>query len=233
LIEVWQETSEHAKMTAQKVPLDAKSAKSELRRPGRPRGGAINAQQREHLLDITLALYAEKGIGETSLNAIARKAGVSPAMLNYYFQSREALLDVVVEERFLPLRQRLVGHFMHEPSDPVTTFSAFIREIADIIETHNWFAPLWMQEVTEGQGGLGHHIKSRFGHTERDKVKSLIEGWQQQGLLNADLEPQLLMTSILSMVLVPFTRFAGDPAFNREMIVAHTLSLFCNGMRPA
>lgn len=219
-------------MTAQKVPSEGKSAKSEPRRPGRPRGGAINAQQREHLLDITLALYAEHGIAETSLNAIARKAGVSPAMLNYYFKSREALLDVVVEERFLPLRQRLVAHFVNEPRDPVTTFSAFIREIADIIATHHWFGPLWMQEVTEGQGGLGQHIKHRFGHAERDKVKSLIEGWQQQGLLNPDLEPQLLMTSILSMVLVPFTRFANDPAFNREKIVAHTLSLFCRGIRP-
>lgn len=219
-------------MTARKVPADEKTTATKPRRPGRPRGGAINAQQREHLLDITLALYAENGIGETSLNAIARKAGVSPAMLNYYFQSRESLLDVVVEERFLPLRQRLVAHFGPDARDPVTTFSAFIREVADIIATHSWFGPLWMQEVTQGQGGLGQHIKSRFGHAERDRVKGLIEGWQQQGLLNPDLEPQLLMTSILSMVLVPFSRFANEPGYNPDLIVQHTLSLFCHGIGP-
>lgn len=219
-------------MTARKVPADEMANAAKPRRPGRPRGGAINVQQREHLLDITLALYAENGIGETSLNAIARKAGVSPAMLNYYFQSRESLLDIVVEERFLPLRQRLVAHFMDDPRDPVTTFSAFIREVADIVTTHNWFAPLWMQEVMQGEGGLGQHIKKRFGHGERDEVKKLIEGWQQQGLLNANLEPQLLMTSILSLVLVPFTRFANDPAYQREIIVQHTLSLFCQGIKP-
>jgi AcrR family transcriptional regulator len=219
-------------MTARKVPADDKDTAVKPRRPGRPRGGAINVQQRERLLDITLALYAENGIAETSLNAIARQAGVSPAMLNYYFQSRESLLDTVVEERFLPLRQRLVSHFMHDSRDPVTTFSAFIHEVADIVSTHNWFAPLWMQEVMEGEGGLGQHIKKRFGHGERDAVKILIEGWQQQGLLNPALEPQLLMTSILSLVLVPFTRFANDPTYHREIIVQHTLSLFCQGIRP-
>lgn len=214
-------------MTAQNAPEDDKP-----RRPGRPRGGAINAQQREHLLDITLALYAENGIAETSLNAIARQAGVSPAMLNYYFQSRETLLDVVVEERFLPLRKRLEAHFDGQLSDPVTTFSGFIREIAAIVVSHEWFAPLWMQEVSGGSQGLGQHIKSRYGHAGRDKVRAQLERWQQQGLLNAQLNPDLLMTSILSMILVPFSRFANEPGFDTEMIVQHTLSLFCNGIQP-
>jgi hypothetical protein len=40
------------------------------------------------------------------------------------------------------------------------------------------------------------------------------------------------MTSILSLVLVPFTRFANDPAYHREIIVQHTLSLFCKGIQP-
>ena len=218
-------------MTAQNAPDDKPSA-SKPRRPGRPRGGAINAQQREHLLDITLTLYAKQGIAETSLNAIARQAGVSPAMLNYYFQSRETLLDVVVEERFLPLRKRLEAHFDSDIGDPVTTLTGFIHEIADIVVTHVWFAPLWMQEVSGGSHGLGQHIKTRYGHTGRDKVCALIERWQQQGLLNAQLNPDLLMTSILSMVLVPFSRFAHEPDFDIEMIVQHTLSLFCNGIQP-
>ena len=219
-------------MTAQKVPTADNNTTAKPRRPGRPRGGAINAQQREHLLDITLALYAVNGIAETSLNAIARKAGVSPAMLNYYFQSRESLLDVVVEERFLPLRQRLEAHFDNEDSDPVTTFSGFIGEIAAIVLSNDWFAPLWMQEVTSGSHGLGQHIKSRYGHAGRDKVRALMVRWQQQGLLNAELDPDLLMTSILSMILVPFTRFAHEPEFDIQRIVQHTLSLFCHGIRP-
>ncbi len=218
-------------MTAQKAADEEKPAGSAPRRPGRPRGGAINAQQREHLLDITLALYARDGIAETSLNAIARTAGVSPAMLNYYFQSRESLLDTVVEERFLPLRKRLEAHFTDESQDPVATLSGFIREVADISLTHDWFAPLWMQEVTSPQG-LGGTLKNRHGHAGRERIRSLLTAWQQKGLLNPGLNVEVLMTSILSMVLVPFTRFAHEPEFNTEQILQHTLSLICQGIAP-
>ncbi|KAA1337047.1 TetR/AcrR family transcriptional regulator, partial [Escherichia coli] len=77
---------------------------SEPRRPGRPRGGKRVTASREQLLDIALNLFSRQGIANTSLNAIAREAGVTPAMLHYYFNSREQLLDAMIEERFLPLR---------------------------------------------------------------------------------------------------------------------------------
>lgn len=62
---------------------------------------------REQLLDIALNLFSRQGIANTSLNAIAKEAGVTPAMLHYYFNSREQLLDAMIEERFLPLRERI------------------------------------------------------------------------------------------------------------------------------
>ncbi len=68
-------------MTAQKD--NGKSLK--VRKPGRPRGSRPSGDNREHLLDIALRLFSQQGIGHTSLNAIAREAGVTPAMLHYYF----------------------------------------------------------------------------------------------------------------------------------------------------
>ena len=67
------------------------------RKPGRPRGSKPDAAKREQLIDIALRLFSQQGIARTSLNAIAREAGVTPAMLHYYFNSREQLLDVMIE----------------------------------------------------------------------------------------------------------------------------------------
>ena len=64
----------------------------QARRPGRPRGSKPTATSREQLLDIALDLFARQGIARTSLNAIAKEAGVTPAMLHYYFNSRENFL---------------------------------------------------------------------------------------------------------------------------------------------
>jgi AcrR family transcriptional regulator len=80
------------------------------RRPGRPRGKQAGADNREQLMDLALALFARQGIARVSLNAIAKEAGVTPAMLHYYFNSREALIDQILEERFMPLRNRINDH---------------------------------------------------------------------------------------------------------------------------
>ena len=76
------------------------------RKPGRPRGSRPNAENRERLIDIALRLFSQQGIARTSLNAIAREAGVTPAMLHYYFNSREQLLDVMIEGRVWRVSRR-------------------------------------------------------------------------------------------------------------------------------
>ncbi|HBH16268.1 MAG TPA: TetR family transcriptional regulator, partial [Leclercia adecarboxylata] len=96
---------------------DNSEPRPQARRPGRPRGSKPTATSREKLLDIALDLFSRQGIARTSLNAIAKEAGVTPAMLHYYFNSREQLLDAMIEERFLPLRSAIVALFRAHPDD--------------------------------------------------------------------------------------------------------------------
>ena len=53
------------------------------RRAGRPSGDDQDLRRR--LLDAAIAQFARTGIAATSLRAIATEAGVTPAMLHYYF----------------------------------------------------------------------------------------------------------------------------------------------------
>jgi AcrR family transcriptional regulator len=95
--------------------------------PGRPRGQKSGSANREQLMDIALALFARHGIARISLNAIAKEAGVTPAMLHYYFSSREALVEKLVEERFMPLRSEIGQIFVAHGDDPVTAFTLLIE----------------------------------------------------------------------------------------------------------
>ena len=71
------------------------------RRPGRPNSTA-GVDQRARLLDATVALFGERGIGATTLREIARRAAVTPALLHYYFESKEALVQTLLTERIAP-----------------------------------------------------------------------------------------------------------------------------------
>jgi AcrR family transcriptional regulator len=60
---------------------------------------------RERILDVAEELFAERGIGETSLRALTRTAGVNLASVHYHFGSKEALLDAVIERRARPFNE--------------------------------------------------------------------------------------------------------------------------------
>src|SRR5947208_6015283 len=59
------------------------------------------------ILDAAEELFAEKGM-ELSLRTITSKAGVNLAAVNYHFQSKETLIDAMIERRIGPInRNRL------------------------------------------------------------------------------------------------------------------------------
>ena len=213
--------------------MPAHKDNSEPRRPGRPRGGKRATASREQLLDIALSLFSRQGIAQTSLNAIAKEAGVTPAMLHYYFNSREQLLDAMIEERFLPLRKRIGAIFAENPDSPVNALTQMVKILAELAEQHRWFAPLWMQEVIGEMPVLRTHLHARFGDDKYQATLATLKRWQQEGQLNRALAPELLFTTLLSLVLVPFSRTHTDPrlqSVDREMIVSHALALISRGI---
>ena len=89
------------------TPAPRKKATSAPRKraPGRPAADAPD--QRASVLDAALACFVRQGIGATSLRDIAREAGVTPALLHYYFGDKPQLQAAVVEERLMPVMRPL------------------------------------------------------------------------------------------------------------------------------
>src|ERR1700681_651962 len=58
------------------------------------------------ILDVAEKLFGESGFDATSLRDITAAAHVNLAALNYHFQSKESLIDAVIERRFEPVNQR-------------------------------------------------------------------------------------------------------------------------------
>ena len=66
--------------------------------PGRP-AASQGRNARDLLLTAAAELFSEQGVAATTFAMIAKRAGLTPAMLHYYFKDRDELLDIVVEER--------------------------------------------------------------------------------------------------------------------------------------
>ncbi|MBF9254696.1 TetR/AcrR family transcriptional regulator [Pontibacter sp. 172403-2] len=63
--------------------------------------------KRKHILDTAEKMFAAFGYEGASTRQLASEAGVNMAMLNYYFGSKESLLQAVLERRIAGMRNQL------------------------------------------------------------------------------------------------------------------------------
>lgn len=64
---------------------------------------AQNTDTKDRILDAAERLFADQGIGSTSLRNITSAAKVNLAAVHYHFGSKDELLDAVYERRLVPM----------------------------------------------------------------------------------------------------------------------------------
>lgn len=175
---------------------------------------------------------------ETTLGAIAREAGVTPAMVHYYFKTRDQLLDVLIDERFVPLREELGRAFADSKAEPADALRAFVEGLLGVAERNSWFAALWIREVVSEGGVLQQRIAERFGDANQQASIRRIEAWQAEGKLNRDVEPSLLFVSLFGLTVLPLAMTqkwaeGSHPKPSREQIARHAVALLLHGIGPA
>lgn len=169
------------------------------RTPGRPVGEG--ADLRAGLLDATVGCFARHGIAASSLRQIATEAGVTPALLHYYFGGKEPLLEAVIEERLMPVMQGLRGPLLQAGDDPRALIHGFVRAVLTTALAHPWLPQLWVREVLHEGGGLRELMQQRIGPMLPQALAARFAAMQAQGRLNARLDPRLLVVSLIGQTM--------------------------------
>ena len=210
------------------------AAKRRGRTPGRPLGEG--ADLRTGLLDATVACFARHGIAGSSLRQIATEAGVTPALLHYYFGGKEALLEAVIEERLMPVTQGLRGPLLQAGDDPRALIRGFVRTVLATALAHPWLPQLWVREVLHEGGGLRQLMQQRIGPLLPQALAARFAQMQAQGRLNPLIDPRLLVVSLVGQTMfmaasAPIWRGifdAGD--VDADALCNHVLALLEHGL---
>jgi len=208
--------------------------KREPRRPGRPRADETN--QRERLLDAAVACFAADGVAATSLRSIALQAGVTPALVNYYFGSKQQLLDAFIAERIAPVVQALRDSLLEAGADPRALLAAFVHGIHGVVSQHPWWPTLWVREVLNEKGVLRDVMQKIIAPQVTQLLARTLVDAQKRGAISADLDPRLLVVSLVGLTMFPLAAehiwrriFAGDD-LDRDVLLRHTLALLDHGL---
>ncbi len=204
------------------------------RRPGRPAQG--DADLREHLLDAALAAFAAEGIRATSLKAIAARAGVTPALVHYYFGSKQALQDAVVEERFMQVALGLRTLLGAPDQPPRELIASFVAGVHALVERFPWLPVIWVREILTEGGALREMLLSRVAPMVPRALAERFARAQAQGAINPRLDPRLLVVSLVGLTLFPLAaegiwrRVFPDAGLDHALLRQHTLALLDAGL---
>lgn len=207
------------------------------RSPGRPARNQDLAA-RDRLIDAATSLFAERGVAATTFALIAQRAGLTPAMMHYYFASRDHLLDAVVAERLAPLVASVWGQ-VDPDTAPADMLRGVVNRMLEGIDRMPWIPSAWMREVLNEGGLLRTRIVRCIPFDAVRRVTEAIAREQRNHTANEDLDPVLMVFSTLGLVMMHMatTRFFAG-IFHREppdkdAIGRHVTALLTQGLQPA
>jgi AcrR family transcriptional regulator len=208
------------------------------KRRGRGRPSAENAEDvRKKLLDAARDLFPRYGYRGVSSRQIGAAAGVNFAMIRYYFGGKPGLYREMLRAVMQPARKSLDE--MGEPQTP--------EQLIHVLEniTRSWAANPWVagfvvREVLAPDGPMRAMFMREFPERLAPLVERMVEGEIAAGKLRSDLDPRLLVLSIVSLAVFPFltlpltTRVFGvrnDEEFVGRFL-RHTVDLLARGVGP-
>ena len=162
-----------------------------------------DSDARGQLLGAAIALFAERGIANTTVAQIAAAAHVTSAMVHYWFDTRERLLAAIVEERLAPLFHAIWDPVDAEHDAPLELVQGILRRMFDVTAKMPWLPSLWLREIVSEGGLLREHALRHIPLKQAVAFAQNIARGQSRGEVNPQLEPLLVFNSILALVMLP------------------------------
>jgi AcrR family transcriptional regulator len=214
-----------------------------MRKPPPPRRGRPAASggrdAREALLDAAVALFAERGVAATTAAGIAARAGVTPAMIHYYFRGRDKLVDAVVDERMALFVSHVFGAPPDRDASVAETIAAIAARIFDAARRFPWMPPIWIREIA-AEGGLLRERAMR--HLPAAAIGGFVErivAARRRGEVGAGVDPRLVFVSMMGLTMFALAtqpvwrRLPGAGAITLDDLERHATAILTAGLANA
>ena len=158
-----------------------------------------DASTQDVILDAAERLFARQGFTATTIKQIGKEAAVNPALLYYYYDSKETLYKAML--------QRILGQLLARGTDAIeraTTHAdrirAFVRAQAKLLGEHPHFPQLLVRELVDHKAA---HAEEAITNTAAGAFKRLcdvIERGQHDGVFRKSIDPRFAAISTISQV---------------------------------
>lgn len=157
---------------------------------------------KDKILKEAQILFIKNGFKGTSVRDIAKAAGTNVAMVNYYFQSKYNLFEIIFENALDIFTKRI---FETVTSDLpfFELIETWIHTYYEILFEYPQIAAFILNEVSLNPEGLTQRIKKRNPYNSFSKIEQRIEEEIEKGTIRKTPAADFLL-NILSLCMFPF-----------------------------
>ncbi len=212
------------------------SANSNRRGPGRPVGSS-GTERRAALLDAAQEILAEKGLPRVTVREVAKRAGVKPALVNYYFGSKDDLLRAVADRISAKLLDRIRA-VVSQAGSAEEQLANMVRAAVAVIGADRYAPRLIAEQVLFGEDEVIDDFVTNFASKNLENFAQVLQEGQRMGVFR-EVNPMFLIPALFGSSLFFFLaepilkRLYGIPGITPELaqqFAEHQVELLLNGI---
>lgn len=178
------------------------------------------------ILDAAERVFAREGFFGASTRAIATAANANIGLLNYYFGSKEGLLDAVLARRVDSLLEN-INQSINSNADPDQAVQIFLRESATYLASES--PPFLIVAVKESLGSeptpIAEMVMARL-RPHRELIARILEA----GIRNGTFHP-IDSTVFYAMAMGALATTGGWPALHAAGAAGPAIDVLLRGIR--
>ncbi len=190
---------------------------------------------RDQALAAATRLFAARGVGATSVQAIADEVGVTKQAILHHFPSKERLRDAVLEAMLAHWQDRL-PRLLVAATASEARFDAVLDEVRQFFSADPDRARLLVREALDRPAELARQLRGAV-RPWVDAIATYIREGQARGRHFEDVDPEAYLTHVLYYIIAATaaapvmheaieTGAAGRGRFERELTRIAKASLF-------
>ncbi|HZD65634.1 MAG TPA: TetR/AcrR family transcriptional regulator [Acidimicrobiales bacterium] len=190
------------------------------------------AERREELLGAAKEVFANKGFHATTMADVARAGGASYGSVYWYFASKEALFDELMDTEAQALRRHILATVRAAPPGEVTgALEAAVRATFEFFEADRATVKLLFRDSYAMGARFEKHLFTIYEGFIADLEQLLVRG-QEQGEI-VDAPAHVVAFSVAALVgQLAHRRLTTDDGLSAAVVAQFVVNLLLDGLRP-
>ena len=203
--------------------------------PSRPPRTRIQRAKRETILEAGLDVFSEAGFRGATLDRIAQAAGLSKPNLLYYYPSKEAIYEALLQRLLETWLDPLKA--IDPDGDPLGEIMTYVRHKLKMSRDYPRESRLFANEIIQGAPRIAPVLSSDLRSLVQDRA-AVIRHWADEGRIAA-VDPVHLIFSIWALTQhyadfdVQVRAVLGDGIDPFTGAQAHLQTLFARMLTPS